>query len=392
MKVDVAKYVSSCGVCQRVKAEHKRPAGLLQSLEVPEWPWDDIAMDFVVGLPRTRRGKDAVWVVVDRLSKVAHFIPIRTTDSASDLAPIYIREVVRLHGVPKTITSDRDAKFVSKFWESLQCALGTQLRLSTAFHPQTDGQSERTIQTLEDMLRCCILSWQGSWEDHLPLVEFAYNNSYQASIRMAPYEALYGRKCRSPLCWDAVGEKAVLGPDWVQQATERVAEIRQHMLAAQSRQKSYADSKRSNVEFQVGEEVLLRVSPTKGVIRFNIKGKLSPRYIGPFMIVARVGKLAYRLELPESMKGVHNVFHVSMLRKHFRDPERQITMEPITIEQDLTFEVRPVRILEESERVMRNRTLKYVKVLWSQQTEREATWELESRMREKYPELFTAGM
>jgi hypothetical protein len=289
MKVDVAKYVSSCGVCQRVKAEHKRPAGLLQSLEVPEWPWDDIAMDFVVGLPRTRRGKDAVWVVVDRLSKVAHFIPIRTTDSASDLAPIYIREVVRLHGVPKTITSDRDAKFVSKFWESLQCALGTQLRLSTAFHPQTDGQSECTIQTLEDMLRCCVLSWQGSWEDHLPLVEFAYNNSYQASIRMAPYEALYGRKCRSPLCWDAVGEKAVLGPDWVQQATERVAEIRQHMLAAQSRQKSYADPKRSNVEFQVGEEVLLRVSPTKGVIRFNIKGKLSPRYIGPFMIVARVG-------------------------------------------------------------------------------------------------------
>lgn len=226
----------------------------------------------------------------------------------------------------------------------------------------------------------------------MPLVEFAYNNSYQASIRMAPYEALYGRKCRSPLCWDAVGEKAVLGPDWVQQATERVAEIRQNMLAAQSRQKSYADSKRSNVEFQVGEEVLLRVSPTKGVIRFNIKGKLSPRYIGPFMIVERVGKLAYRLELPETMKGVHNVFHVSMLRKHFRDTERQITMEPFTIEQDLTFEVRPMRILDESERVMRNRTLKYVKVLWSQQTEREATWELESRMREKYPELFMTGM
>jgi hypothetical protein len=135
MKVDVAKYVSTCGVCQRVKAGHKRPAGLLQSLEVPEWPWDDIAMDFVVGLPRTRRGKDAVWVVVDRLSKVAHFIPIRTTDSASDLAPVYVREIVRLHGVPKTITSDRDAKFVSKFWESLQSALGTQLRLSTAFHP-----------------------------------------------------------------------------------------------------------------------------------------------------------------------------------------------------------------------------------------------------------------
>jgi transposase InsO family protein len=138
-------------------------------------------MDFVVGLPRTPKGKEVIWVVVDRLSKVAHFIPIRTTNSASDLAPIYVREIVRLHGVPKTIVSDRDAKFVSKFWESLHSALGTQLRLSTVFHPQTDGQSERTILSLEDMLMCCVLSWKGSWEDHLPLVEFSYNNSYQAS-------------------------------------------------------------------------------------------------------------------------------------------------------------------------------------------------------------------
>jgi hypothetical protein len=188
-----------------------------------------------------------------------------------------------------------------------------------------------------------------------------------------------------------VGEKAVLGPDWVQQTADRVAEIREHMLAAQSRQKSYADPKRRSVEFQVGDEVLLRVWPTKGVVRFNIKGKLSPRYIGPFKILARVGKLAYRLELPESMESVHNVFYISMLRKYFRDPERQMTMEPITIEQDLTFEARPVRILGEADRVMRRRTLKFVKVLWTNQTEREATWELESKMRERYPELFTTG-
>jgi transposase InsO family protein len=316
MKVDVARYVASCGVCQRVKAEHKRPAGKLQSLKVPVWPWEDITMDFVVGLPRTPKGRDAIWVVVDRLSKVAHFIPYRSTNSASDLAPIYMREIVRLHGVPKTIVSDRDAKFVSKFWESLQDALGTNVILSTAFHPQTDGQSERTIQTLEDMLRSCVLSWKGSWEEHLPLVEFAYNNSYHASIRCAPFEVLYGRKCRSPLCWEAVGEKVVLGPDWVLKTTERIAEIRQQMLAAQSRQKSYADVRRRDLEFQVGNQVLLKVSPNKGVVRFGVKGKLSPRYIGPFPIVERVGKLAYRLELPNSMNGVHNVFHVSMLRKY----------------------------------------------------------------------------
>ena len=225
----------------------------------------------------------------------------------------------------------------------------------------------------------------------MPLVEFAYNNSYHASIRAAPFEALYGRKCRSPLCWDEVGEKSILGPDWVQQTTQRVAEIRQHMLTAQSRQKSYADVRRRDLEFQVGDEVLLKVSPSKGVVRFGTKGKLSPRYIGPFPIVARVGKLAYRLELPESLIGVHDVFHVSMLRKYLRDPEHHITLEPVTIEQDLTFESRPVKILEESERVLRRRTLKYVKVLWTNQTEREATWELESQMREKYPELFTSG-
>ena len=160
MKIDVAKYVASCGICQRVKAEHK----------VPMWPWDDIAMDFVVGLPRSPRGRDTIWVVVDRLSKVAHFIPIRSTSTAGDLAPIYMLEIVRFHGVPRTMVSDRDAKFVSKLWDSLQKALGTTLRMSTAFHPQTDGQSERTIQTLEDMLRSCVLSSKGSWEDHLPLV------------------------------------------------------------------------------------------------------------------------------------------------------------------------------------------------------------------------------
>jgi len=188
-----------------------------------------------------------------------------------------------------------------------------------------------------------------------------------------------------------VGEKSVLGLDWVQKTSERVAEIRQHMLNAQSRQKSYADIRRRDLEFQVGDHVLLKVSPTKGIVRFGTKGKLSPRYIGPFQIAARVGKLAYRLELPESMKGVHNVFHVSMLRKYLRDPEHHITLEPVTIEQDLTFEARPVKILEESERILRHRTLKYVKVLWTNQTEREATWELESRMRLKYPELFASG-
>jgi hypothetical protein len=186
------------------------------------------------------------------------------------------------------------------------------------------------------MLRSCVLSWKGSWEDHLPLVEFAYNNSYHASIRCAPFEAVYGRKCRSPLCSEAVGEKAVLGPDWVLRMTDYVAEIWQQMLAAQSRQKSYVDVRR-DLEFQVEDQVLLNVSPNKGVVRFGVKGKLSPRYISPFPIVACVGKLAYKLELADSMKGVHNVFHVFMLRKYLWDLEQHMTLEPETIEEDLTF-------------------------------------------------------
>ncbi|GFZ15866.1 hypothetical protein Acr_25g0002750 [Actinidia rufa] len=176
--------------------EHQRPAGLLQSLPIPEWKWEHITMDFVVGLPNSPRGCNAIWVIVDRLTKSAHFLPVKTTYSLSKYANLYIAEIIRLHGTPVSIVSDRDPRFMSKFWKSLQRALGTELSFSTAFHPQMDGQSERTIQTLEDMLRLCVLDFQGNWEMHLPLVEFAYNNSFHASIGMAPYEALYGRKCR----------------------------------------------------------------------------------------------------------------------------------------------------------------------------------------------------
>lgn len=225
----------------------------------------------------------------------------------------------------------------------------------------------------------------------MPLVEFAYNNSYHASIKAAPFEVLYGRRCRSPLCWDSVGERAVLGPDWVQQTVDRVAEIRQNMLTAQSRHKRYADVRRQALEFHVGDQVLLKVSPTKGIVRFGTKGKLSPRYVGPFPVIARVGKLSYRIDLPQSMRGVHNVFHVSMLRKYLEDSEHLVLTEPVTIAQDLTLESCPLKILDESERALRHRKLKYVKILWTNQTEREATWELESQMREKYPELFSDG-
>ena len=269
MKREIAQFVEQCLICQQVKVEHQRPSGLLQPLPIPERKWENITMDFVCGLPRSPKNHDAIWVVVDRLTKSAHFIPIRMNYSLDKLAELYINEIVRLHGVPASIVSDRDSRFTSGFWDSLQKALGTKLNFSTACHPQTDGQSERTIQTLEDMLRACVLDFKGSWNDYLTLVEFAYNNSYHSSIKMAPYEALYGRKCRSPVCWDEVGERRILGPEIVQRTSEKIDVIRERLRVAQSRQKSYADPRRREVEFETGDMVFIRVAPMKGVMRFG---------------------------------------------------------------------------------------------------------------------------
>ncbi|GJU51440.1 putative reverse transcriptase domain-containing protein [Tanacetum coccineum] len=202
-----------------------------------------ITMDFVTKLPKTSQGYDTIWVIVDRLTKSAIFTPMRETDPLDKLARLYLKEVVTRHGIPVSIICDRDPRFASNFWRSLQNALGTNLDMSTAYHPQTDGQSERTIQTLEDMLRACAIDFGKGWVNHLPLVEFSYNNSYHASIKAAPFEALYGRKCRSPVCWTEVGEAQILGPELIQETTEKIIQIKQRMQAARDRQKSYADLK-----------------------------------------------------------------------------------------------------------------------------------------------------
>ena len=387
MKLDVAEHVAKCLTCQQIKIEHQRPGGELQPLPIPSWKWDDITMDFVTALPRTSQGHDMVWVVVDRLTKSAHFIPLKTGCTMEKLAQVYVDEIVRLHGVPLTIVSDRDSRFVSRFWRSLHEALGTKLQFSTAFHPQTDGQSERTIQTLEDMLRACTLDFGSKWDRYLSLVEFAYNNSYQATIGMPPYEALYGRRCRSPLHWDEIGEKAVVGPDLVLQATEKVQVIKQKLKAAQDRYKSYADTRRRPLEFQVGDHVFLRVSPTKGVVRFGVRGKLNPRYIGPYEVLERIGPVAYRLALPPNLAGVHDVFHVSQLRKCLSDADAVIDTHQPELQPNLTLPEQPVKILDYKDKALRSKTIRSVKVLWNEQTG-EATWELESKMRQQFPKLF----
>lgn len=224
--------------------------------------------------------------------------------------------------------------------------MGIRVELSTTFHPQTDGQSERTIQILEDMLRACVIDFGGSWDQFLPLAEFAYNNSYQSSIQMAPYEAFYGRRCWSPIGWFEPGESRLLGTELVQDALDKVRIIQDRLHTAQSRQKSYADRKAPDLAFMVGERVLLRVSPMKGVMRFGKKGNLSPRFIGSFEILDRVGEVAYRLALPPSLSVVHPVFHVSMFQKYHGDPSHVLDYITVQLNKDLFYEEEPVAILD----------------------------------------------
>ncbi|EOY14055.1 Retrotransposon protein, putative [Theobroma cacao] len=252
----------------------------------------------------------------------------------------------------------------------------------------TDGQSERTIQIMEDMLRACVMDFLGSWDRHLPLVEFAYNNSFQSSISMAPYEALYGKKCRTPLCWDEVGEKKLCSVELIELTNDKIKVIRERLKVAQDRQKSYADKRRKDLEFKIDDRVFLKVSPWKGVIRFAKRGKLNPRYIGPFRIIERIGPVAYRLELPPELDRIHNVFHVSMLKKYVPDPSHILEAPLIELHDDLKFEVQPVSILDRKDRVLRNKSISMVKVLWKSARMEEMTWEVEHQMRNQYPHLF----
>ncbi|KAJ9542719.1 hypothetical protein OSB04_029225 [Centaurea solstitialis] len=338
---------------------------------------------------RTPRKFDAIWVIVDRLTKSAHFLAIRESFTSEQLAELYVKEVVKRHGVPVSIISDRDTRFTSRFWERFHADMGTRLHFSTAYHPQTDGQSERTIQTLEDMLRACVLDFGGSWDTYLPLAEFSYNNSYHSSIGMPPYEMLYRRRCRTPICWGEVGQRVLGSTEVVQQTTEHIQRIRERLRTAQNRQKSYADKRRSDLEFQVGDRVLLKVSPWKGVIRFRKRGKLGPRYIGPFTVLARVGKVAYRLELPEVLGQIHDTFHVSQLRKCLADESAHVPMDDIQVDGGLNYIERPVAVLERKVKQLRNKEIGLVKVQWQHRKGSEWTWEPEANMRERYPELFS---
>ncbi|GKB82166.1 putative reverse transcriptase domain-containing protein [Tanacetum coccineum] len=332
MKADIATYVNKCLTYLRVKAEHQKPSGLLVQPEIPQWKWDNITMDFVTKLLKTQSGNDTIWEVVTR------------------------------HGIPVSIIRDRDPRFASNFWRSFQKVMGTRLDMSTAYHPETNGQNERTIQTLEDLLCACLIDFGNGWERHLLLIEFSYNNSYHASIKAAPFEALYGRKCRSPVCWAEVEDAQLTGPELIHETTEKIVQIKQRIQAARDRQKSYADVRRKPLEFQVGDRVMLKVSPWKGVVRFGKRGKLNPRYIGPFKVLAKVGTVAYRLELPQQLSRVHSTFHVSNLKKCLSDEPLAVLLDEIHIDDKLRFVEEPVEIMEREVKRLKRSRIPIIKV------------------------------
>ncbi|GJV83071.1 putative reverse transcriptase domain-containing protein [Tanacetum coccineum] len=315
-------------------------------------------MDFITKLPRSKNGHDTIWVIVDRLTKSAHFLAIREDYSTERLANTYIDEIVTRHEVSVSIISDRDGRFTSHCWQTMQKALGTRLDMSTAYHPQTDGQSERTIQTLKDMLRACVVDFGGSWDTHMPLAKFSYNNSYHSSIRCAPFEALYGRKCRSPVLWAEIGESSLIGPELIQETTDKVVLIKEKLKAARDHQKSYADNRRKPLEFEIGDRVMLKVSPWKGVIHFGKK------------------------------VGVHDMFHVSNLKKCLANLSLHVPLDEIKVDKTLRFVEEPVEIMDREVKSLKPSKIALVKVRWNSKRGPEYTWEREDYMKSKYPQLF----
>nr|GEY00710.1 putative reverse transcriptase domain-containing protein [Tanacetum cinerariifolium] len=307
-----------------------------------------ITMDFITKLPKTTNGYDTIWVIVDHLTKSAQFLPMRENDPMEKLMKLYMKEVVTRHGVPISIIFDRNGRFTSLFWKALYKALGTRLDMSMAYHPETDGQSERTIQTLEDMLRACVIDFE--------------------------------KKVR---------DAQLTGPEIIHEATKKIIQIKSRIQGTRDQQKSYADLKRKPMVFQVSGRVMIKVSPWKGVVRFGKRGKLNPRYIGPFKVLSKVGDVAYKLELPQQLSRVHNMFHVSNLKKCLSDESLVIPLNELRIDDKLHFVEEPVEIIDREIKQLNRSRIPIIKVRWNSKRGPEFTWEREDQFKQKYPHLFT---
>ena len=389
MKETVVDYVRSCPSCQQNKSSNQKPIGLLQPLPIPERRWQQVTLDLITQLPKTKSGNDAIVVFVDKLSKMVHYVATTTDVDAVKLADLFISQVVRLHGIPESIVSDRDSRFTSSFWKSLWDQLGTKLHMSTAFHPQSDGQTERANRTLEEGLRAYVSINHDDWDIHLPILEFAVNNSPSASTGETPFMLNYGQNPLLPVDLMNPASQVEETQRLLESMKERIINAKNHLIKSQERQSQYANEKRRDFAFKVGENVMLSTRN----LNLTVKGpanKLNPKWIGPFTIIEKVNDVAFKLELPHDMiqKRIHPVFHASLLKPYFtsdefkdREPPRPPPDNYDNPQAEPEYEVE--KILKK--RVIRNES-QYL-VLWKGYPAHDATWEPEWRLKEDSPRL-----
>ena len=374
MRANIAAYIRHCGACQRNKPINRSPAGLLQPLPTPDYNWEQVTMDLITGLPVTARGHDATYVVVDRLSKMLHFIPTTKTVTAPQLAQLFIDNIFRIHGLPKAIISDRDPRFTGHFWTALFKNLGTSLKMSTAFHPQTDGQTERANRTLEEMLRAYVNRRGDDWDKYLPLLEFAYNNSRQASTLHSPFYLNYGRHPFTPSFNCTPLSTTPAADDFSTRMARTLDEAKANLEIAQARQAVQANKHRTSMEFKEGDMVLLATKHLK-----TVQGKLTARWIGPFRVEQRVSPTSYKLRLPGHMR-IHPVFHVSLLRPYIgHDEDSNVVVPELDIEESDEYEVEAI-LDKRTRREGRRRITEYL-VAWAGYGPEDNTWEPQEHLR-----------
>ncbi|XP_040379158.1 uncharacterized protein LOC121054199 [Oryza brachyantha] len=385
MKHQIKAQLSECSICQQAKPDRAKYPGLLQPIPVPAGAWQTISLDFIEGLPVSKRF-NCILVVVDKFSKYAHFIPLSHPFSASDVAQAYMHNVFKLHGLPLAIISDRDKIFTSKFWQQLFALAGTSLNLATAYHPQSDGQTERVNQCLETYLRCFIHACPSKWVLWLYLAEYWYNTSYHSALDKAPFEVLYGHTPTQLGITDGSCDIPDL-KEWLHERKVMIQLLKQHLNRAQQLMKLQADKKRSFREFQVGDQVFLKLQPyVQSSVAPRANHKLSCKYFGPFPVLQRIGLVAYKLQLPTHC-SIHPVFHVSQLKAA---PGFQKVVSS-TIPADLEVRRIPVAILDTRVRKSSNSAISQVLVQWSQESAAEATWEDFHDLRTRFPRALAWG-
>jgi hypothetical protein len=381
MAREVEDYVRTCHSCQRAKAVQRKPAGLLRPLPIPNQPFESVSMDFIMGLPRTERGHNAVMVFVDRLTKMVHLAPCTDTITAEGAAQLFMDNVWKHHGVAREFISDRDSRFTGHFWKALTELIGTKTSMSTAFHPQSDGQTERVNRVLEDMLRHYVSPRQDNWDLMLSAVEFAMNNSYHEATQTTPFRLVMGRDPLTPVTLNRPTRNVLHAQEWADRMVQGLKDAKTCLEAARQRYIAYADPKRRHVEYKVGDSVLLSTKHIK-LKSPGGSSKLLPRWIGPFPVVDVINPVAYRLQLPPTMARVHNVFHVSLLRSYAQGSRQQKPPAPILCEDDGEEYYIIDRILDHRQ-VKRNRTTRYeFRVRWAGYGIEDDSWEPEESLKE----------